>query len=82
MIETYAAAISDTYPIGMAFVVWGITVIVFAISLIEVFCDYKGWPTVGYQIGEWSERNPWLAYVYIFASFLLLAHFVLNPLPK
>jgi succinate dehydrogenase hydrophobic anchor subunit len=75
-----AGALMDTYPAGMAFVVWGITGIVFIISMLQLACDKHGWPSLSYQICEWSSANPWLARGYVLLLFVLLAHFVLNQL--
>lgn len=71
----------DTYSIGMAVVIWLVFGILFVISVLEAYCDVKGWPTISNQIARWSKRNSWLSGAIIAALFILLAHFVLNPLP-
>ncbi len=73
-------AILDTYSVGMAVVIWVITAIGFVVALVDAFFDVKDWPTVSDQIGDWSLRNPWLARALVALLFVLLAHFVLNPL--
>jgi hypothetical protein len=73
-------SILDTYSVGMAWVIWVITGIGFIVAFVDVVCDLKDWPTVSDQIGDWSLRNPWLARALVALLFILLAHFVLNPL--
>jgi hypothetical protein len=73
-------AFLDTYSLGMAGVIWAITFIGLFVSLLDVVFDLKDWPTVSDQIGDWSLRNPWLARALVALLFVLLAHFVLNPL--
>ena len=73
-------AVLDTYSVGMASVIWAITFIGLFVSLVDVVCDLRDWPTVSDQIGDWSLRNPWLARLLVAVLFVLLAHFVLNPL--
>jgi hypothetical protein len=73
-------AILDTYSVGMAWVIWAITGIGLFVSLVDAISDAKDWPTVSDQIGDWSLRNPWLARALVALLFILLAHFVLNPL--
>ena len=70
----------DTYPQGMAFLVWGITGVVLLISVFQFECERKGWPSISYQVGGWSAANPWLSRAIVLVFFFLLAHFVLNPL--
>ena len=71
---------SDTYSVGMAAVIWLIFGFLFAISVLEAYCDFKGWPTISNQVAHWSQRNRWLSGAIVAALFILLAHFVLNPL--
>ena len=73
-------AILDTYSVGMAYVIWAITLIGLFVALVDALSDIRGWPTVSDQIGDWSSRNPWLARALVALLFVLLAHFVLNPL--
>ena len=73
-------SVLDTYSVGMAWVIWVITGIGVIVASVDVVCDLKDWPTVSDQIGDWSLRNPWLARALVALLFILLAHFVLNPL--
>ena len=73
-------SVLDTYSVGMAWVIWVITGIGFIVAFVDVVSDLKDWPTVSDQIGDWSLRNPWLARALVALLFILLAHFVLNPL--
>jgi hypothetical protein len=73
-------SILDTYSVGMAWVIWVITGIGFIVAFVDVVSDLNDWPTVSDQIGDWSLRNPWLARALVALLFILLAHFVLNPL--
>ena len=70
----------DTYSIGMALVIWLVFGLLFAISVLEAYCDIRGWPTISNQIASWSKRDRWLSAAIVAALFVLLAHFVLNPL--
>jgi hypothetical protein len=73
-------SVLDTYSVGMAWVIWVITGIGVIVACVDVVCDLKDWPTVSDQIGDWSLRNPWPARALVALLFILLAHFVLNPL--
>ncbi|HEY3217612.1 MAG TPA: hypothetical protein VGK15_00830 [Candidatus Limnocylindria bacterium] len=73
-------SILDTYSVGMASVIWAITFIGLFVSLVDAVSDLRDWPTVSDQIGDWSLRNPWLARLLVTVLFVLLAHFVMNPL--
>jgi hypothetical protein len=73
-------SILDTYSVGMASVIWAITFIGLFVSLVDAVSDLRDWPTVSDQIGDWSLRNPWLARLLVAVLFVLLAHFVMNPL--
>ena len=72
----------DTYRMGMAAVIFVLCLIVTYISLLDTIADFKGWPNVTERIDDWTNKNPWLARAVVVALFTLLAHFVLNPLPR
>jgi len=71
---------TDTYPWGMTAVIWLVFGLLAAIAALEAFCEFKGWPAMSDRIADWSVGNPWLARSLVTALFVLLAHFVMNPL--
>ena len=72
----------DTYRLGMAAVIEVLCVIVTLIAALDTVADFRGWPNVTEDIDGWTHRNPWLARALVLFLFVLLAHFVLNPLPR
>ena len=72
----------DTYRIGMAVVIEVLCVIVTLIAALDTVADFRGWPNVTEDIDAWTQKNPWLARALVLFLFVLLAHFVLNPLPR
>lgn len=73
---------SGSYTAGIVGVILTIAVGLSFISLLELVCEIKGWPTISARVEEWSDKNPWLARALITVVFVFLAHFVLNPLQK
>lgn len=73
---------TDTYRIGMAAVIWVLCLIVTYIAAFDTAADIRGWPNVTERIDGWTRNNPWLARALVLFLFTLLAHFVLNPLPR
>ncbi len=71
----------DSYPQGMAIVVYVLFGILITISLLEVLCELKRWPSISHQVESWADRNPWYAGALLALLFIFIAHFVLNPLP-
>jgi hypothetical protein len=47
----------------------------------EVFCAWKGWPSLGYRAERWSISNPWYVGFVLLILGTFLAHFFLNALP-
>ena len=73
---------TDTYRVGAAFVIEALCLILVYIALFDTIADIRGWPNVTERIDRWTQRNPWLARALVLFLFVLLAHFVLNPLPR
>jgi len=70
----------DTYSLGMAIAIWSVFGLLGIISVLEVYCDVRRWPTISNRIAGWARVNRWLSAAIVAALFILLAHFVLNPL--
>jgi hypothetical protein len=64
----------------MAITIWVLFLILTGIAAIDAYCEYRRWPLIGDRVAAWSERDPWPALGVITAVFVLVAHFVLNPL--
>lgn len=72
----------DTYRVGMAAVIFVLCLIVTFIAALDTLADINGWRSVTERIDDWTRKNPWLARALVLFLFTLLAHFVLNPLPR
>ncbi len=72
----------DTYPEGMVVVVEALFAILIAVSLLELLCEIKHWPSISHQVENWADQNPWYAGALLALLLIFIAHFVLNPLPK
>jgi len=73
---------SGTYTTGVVYVIWAITFALVFISVLELICELKGWPTISHRVEDWSDKNPWFSRGLITVLFVFLAHFFLNPLQK
>jgi hypothetical protein len=73
--------LADTYRIGMAIVLGATCLILIALNGMEVFCAWKGWPSLGYRAERWSINNPWYVGFVLLILGTFLAHFFLNALP-
>lgn len=72
---------TDTFSVGMALVVWSLTLILAVVLWLDLDLHRKGWPTVGDQLRVWAADNPWWSFGMVLILFTILGHFVLNPLP-
>ncbi len=73
--------IPDTYRMGVAAVIGGLFLVLFAISVLELWCELVNVESISYRIEKWAHGKPWFATTLILLWAVLLAHFFLNPLP-
>jgi hypothetical protein len=67
-----------TYADGMAFVVAVVVAAFVTISLLDLVCAIKGWPSVGYRVRRWSRKNPFYVVGLLLVLMMLLVHIVGN----
>ena len=70
----------QTYPPGSAVVIGVLFGILTAVAALELVCDWKGWPSISHQVEGWADTHPWFSGGLLAIFFILLGHFVLNPL--
>jgi hypothetical protein len=71
---------TGTYAGGMTAVVAVIMLLLLGISVLDMYCAWKHWPSIGYRVRRWSRRNPLFALGFLFVLALLMVHFVGNPI--
>ncbi len=71
----------DTYEAGVAWVIIIVFAALFFISSLDAACELFRLPSIGYRVNRWSAANGWYAGALILLVAVLLAHFLLNPLP-
>lgn len=69
-----------TFRDGIAYVVLFISLVFIAITVLDILCDAKGWPSIGYRVQGWSRRNPGFKFGLLLALAMLMAHFLLNAI--
>ncbi len=67
-----------SYGQGIASVIGFVFAALFVISGLDLACQVRGWPSLGYRVRHWSADNPWLAAAFLVVLGTFLAHFFLN----
>jgi hypothetical protein len=63
---------------GISGVVGFVTLIFFAIALIDIYFEFRRWRPIGDRVRSWSGRYPLFSGGLIFLLGAMLAHFFLN----
>ncbi len=71
----------DTYEAGVTQLLVIIFAVLFTIALLDAICELFDLPSIGERVEQWSKANKWYAGALILLMGMLLAHFLLNPLP-
>ena len=70
----------QAYPPGSAAVVAVLFFILWLTAVLEALCEFKGWPSLSHELEGWADTHPWFSGAVLAIFFILLGHFVLNPL--
>lgn len=71
---------TGTYRVGIAWVIGFVFAVFVAISLLDVFYEYRGWSPIGLRVQEWAGANPWFVATLLLVLGALLAHFLANEI--
>jgi hypothetical protein len=68
-----------SYKVGVTLVVAFVFILFWAISLLDILFAVRRWNSIALRVQEWSRLNPWFSYGLLLLVFMLLTHFLANP---
>ncbi len=71
----------DTYADGVGFITGAIFGAFIFLALLEFYFELNTQPPIAERVRKWAERNSWYVSALVLTWSMLLAHFVLHPLP-
>lgn len=71
---------TQAYPPGSAVVVAVLFAILWLTAFLEVLCEWNRWPSLSHKMERWADTHRWFSGGLLAIFFILLCHFVLNPL--
>ena len=71
-----------TYQTGMAVVVAVILSMLYAIAVLDILCYWRGWPSIGFRVQQWSKQNAWFVAGLLLLFGAFLGHFFGHLPPK